>query len=215
MTRLSRWIVPVMIVVSMALPFGLLAQENPTPTADVTLAPTVEPTPVIVEPPPPDPVEEEPGDPPATTPENLLGQLYALLKDGTYIVWAAAGVLVIVGVLKTAAGLVGIPIANGAAILLTLVVQVLVWLGYAAANYFGQGETFKATYLQIVDVLRALLPLAGSIFAGHIMYQAAQKRNVPVLGYKYVEKKPPTPASLRSSGPGNSWVEPPPREPRD
>lgn len=216
MTRLYRLIVPVMIVFSMALPFVAVMQDDATPTAEVTLAPTVEPTPVIVEPPPPNPIPEDPTEPPATTPETLLGQLYALLKDGTYIVWAAAGVLVIVGALKTVFGLFGIPIANGAAVLLTLVVQVLVWLGYAIANYFGQGDPFKATYLQIVDVLRALLPLAGSIFLGHVGYQAARKRNVPILGYKYVAPNDrPQAVKLSRSGPGASWVEPPPREPHE
>lgn len=217
MTRLYRLIVPAMIVFSMALPFVAVMQDDATPTVEVTLAPTVEPTPVIVEPPPPNPIPEDPTEPPATTPETLLGQLFALLKDGTYIVWAAAGVLIIVGALKTVFGLFGIGIANGAAVLLTLVVQVLVWLGYAIANYFGQGDTFKATYLQVMDVLRALLPLAGSIFLGHVGYQAARKRNVPILGYKFVPPgdRPQTNVKSVRSGPGASWAEPPPREPHE
>lgn len=172
-----------------ALMFGLfagaaLAQDTPTPdTATVSLVtPTAEP--VLVEPPPPDPVVEEPGDPPATTPENLLGQIFALLKDGTYIVWAAAGVVVIVGLLKILAGAAGWVITGNTAVFITLVVQVLIWLVYAIANYFGQGEAFKAWYLQIVDVLRSLLPLVGSIFAGHVLYTQSAKRSVPVLGYK-------------------------------
>lgn len=168
---------------------NVLAQDTPTPdtigdpvVVDVT-TPTPSPTPVIVEAPPPDPVTEEPGDPPATTPENLLGQLFSLLKDATFMVWAAAGVIVIVGALKTIAGAVGIAISGNSAILLTLVVQVLIWLGYTVANYVGQGESFKAFYLQIVDVIRSLLPLFGAIFLGHVGYQAAAKRNVPILGY--------------------------------
>jgi len=155
----------------------------------VTVEPTITPTPVIVEVPPPVPVTEEPGDPPATTPENLLGQLFALLKDSTFMIWAAAGVIVIVGAIKTIAGAIGISIADNGAILLTLFVQVAIWLGYAVANYFGQGETFKAWYSQIIDVVRSLLPLFGAIFLGHIGYQAAAKRNVPVIGY-YSTAKP-------------------------
>jgi hypothetical protein len=167
---------------------NVLAQDTPTSdTATVTLAtPTVEP--VVVEPPPPDPIVEEPGDPPATTPENLLGQLFALLKDATFITWAAAGVIVIVGAIKTVAGAVGITIKDTWAIILTLVVQVLIWLGYAVANYFGQGELVKAWYLQVIDVVRALLPLFGAIFLGHVGYQAAAKYNVPVLGFRVKPK---------------------------
>lgn len=172
---------------------------------------TETPAPIVVEPPPPDPVTEEPGDPPATTPENLLGQLFALLKDGTYIAWAAAGVLVIVGLIKTVAGAAGIVIKDQWAILLTIVVQVLIWLFYATANYFGQGDAFKAWYLQIADVLRSLLPLAGAIFAGHVAYQQAAKRGVPVLGFRTKPKLTPTlPAEdiIRASGEGRDWSKP-------
>lgn len=159
-------------------------------TATALAEPTITPTPVIVQPPPPDPVTEEPGDPPATTPENLLGQLFSLLKDATFIVWAAAGVIVIVGAIKTVLGAIGIRIEGNLAVIITLIVQVLIWLGYTVANYVGQGETFKAFYLQVVDVIRSLLPLFGAIFLGHIGYQAAAARKIPVLGYK----APPKPA---------------------
>lgn len=172
-----------MFTLNVAFPVSIFAQDTPTPdTATVTLAtPTTEP--VIVEPPPPDPVVEEPGDPPATTPENLLGQIFQLLKDSTYMVWAAAGVIIIVGAIKTVAGAVGIAIEGNSAIFLTLVVQVLIWLAYAVANYFNQGEAFQAWYLKIIDVIRSLLPLFGAIFLGHLGYQAAAKRNVPIAGY--------------------------------
>lgn len=183
----KKWFVLFIIMIFLMLPLLALAQDS-VPTVegpvvvDVT-TPTAEP--VIVEPPPPDPVVEEPGDPPATTPENLLGQLFALLKDATYMVWAAAGVIVIVGAVKTVLGALGVNVQDNGAILLTLVVQVLIWLGYAVANYFGQGETFKAWYTQIVDVIRSLLPLFGAIFLGHLGYQAASKRDVPILGYYF------------------------------
>jgi len=193
MSPLSRVVFIVALLLAVAVPTLVLAQDvtlEPTQEALVTNTPSPTPTPVIVEPPPPDPVEEEPGDPPATTPENLLGQLFALLKDSTYIVWAAAGVLLIVGLIKIALNAVGITVQDNAAILLTLIVQVIVWLGYAVANYFGQGAVFQEWYLRIADVLRSLLPLAGAIFAGHVGYQAAKKRGVPILGYK---PKPKTP----------------------
>jgi len=178
-----------MFTLNVVFPLGVFAQDTPTPdtigdpvVVDVT-TPTPEPTSVIVEPPPPDPVVEEPGDPPATTPENLLGQLFQLLKDGTYMIWAAAGVIIIVGAIKTVAGAVGISIEGNGAIFLTLVVQVLIWLAYAVANYFNQGEAFQAWYLKIIDVIRSLLPLFGAIFLGHLGYRAAAKRNVPIAGY--------------------------------
>lgn len=189
------WIVRslVVLVLLLALSLPVIAQDVTDEPPAATLSPTLEPTPVIVEPPPPNPIPDDPTEPPVTTPETLLGQLYSLLKDGTYMVWAAAGVLIIVGVIKVLAQGVGWSIGGTTAIVITLIVQVLIWLGYAIANYFNQGDAFKDWYLKIIDVLRALLPLAGSIFLGHVGYKAAHKRNVPVLGYKAPEKpdRPP------------------------
>jgi len=172
-----------MFTLNVVFPFSVFAQDSTAvfPTEESFATPT--PEPVIVEPPPPDPVVEEPGDPPATTPENLLGQLFQLLKDGTFIAWGAAGVVLIVGLLKILAQAVGVTVADNAAAILALIVQVLVWLAYSVSNYFGQGETFKAFYLNIVDVIRSLLPLAGLIFGSHVLYTQAAKRNVPILGY--------------------------------
>lgn len=179
-------------IVSLALTSALLfggmvatAQDLSTNTPDAaTLEPTITPTPVIVEEPPPNPIsDDEPAELPVTTPETLLGQLFSLLKDGTYIAWAAAGVVVIVGLLKIIASVLGVTVTGNAAIVLTLIIQVLVWLGYAIANYLNQGEAFKTGYLVVVDIARSLLPLAGAIFTGHLLYQQAAKRNVPIMGY--------------------------------
>ena len=192
MFKIESWIVVLVLILAFMLPFAALAQET-----------TPEPTPVIVESPPPDPVTETPGDPPATTPETLLGQLYSVLKDFTYIAWAAAGVVVIVGLLKIVLSVAGVSLTGNAAILLTLVVQVLIWLAYSVANYFGQGETFQAWYLNVVDVFRSLLPLAGALFAGHVLYTKAQAAGVPVLGFKPAPKlKPATrpPAPIEPEG---------------
>lgn len=199
------------LLVLLALGVVLVSAQDETPTPDAVLTETPAPTPVIVEPPPPDPVTEEPGDPPATTPENLLGQIFALLKDGTFIVWAAAGVVLIVGLLKVfLRSAFGVTLEGNAAILLTLVIQVVVWLAYSIANYLGQGEAFKTIYLQAADVLRSLLPLAGSIFAGHVLYTQAKERGVPVLGYKPKAKtKPSAPsAPLPTGGEGRDWTKP-------
>lgn len=193
--RVSFTLFLLMIALLVGMPVS--GQDTPTPdiiegtatliaseTATATLEVTITPTPVIVEEPPPNPIpDDEPGELPVTTPETLLGQLYSLLKDGTYIAWAAAGTIIIVGLLKVVASGVGITISGNMAVFITLVVQVLIWIGYAIANYLNQGEAFKTWYLALVDVARSLLPLAGAIFAGHVGFKAAQKRGVPVLGY--------------------------------
>lgn len=168
-----------LISLSLIVPFGVMAQSD-TPTPD----PTITPTPIIVEEPPPNPIpDDEPGELPVTTPETLLGQFYSLLKDATFMAWAAAGVIVIVGLLKVLLSGVGVTLDGNAAVFVTLVVQVAIWVGYAFANYLNQGEAFKVWYLSLVDVARSLLPLFGAIFLGHVGYKAAAKRNVPILGY--------------------------------
>lgn len=198
MFNLKRLALVFVLVFTLALPFIVMAQEltlEPSPTAEGTLEPTpsATPTPVIVEPPPPNPIPDDPNDPPVTTPENLLGQLYSLLKDATFMAWAAAGVIVIVGLIKIVASVAGYAIEGNVAVVITLIVQVLIWLGYAITNYFGQGEAFRAWYLALVDVARSLLPLFGAIFLGHIGYQQAAKRGVPVLGFYPKAKAQPRP----------------------
>lgn len=173
----------ILIVVAMMLPFGLLLAQEVTdePTLIVT-DPAPEPTAVFTPEPteePPPPVEEPPEDTPVTEPQELLGLLFSLLKDATYIAWASAGVVVVVGLLKSV-----FQFSGSAAVLVTLVVQVVVWIGYAIANYFGAGETFQKGYLIAVDIGRSLLPLAGSIFMGQVIYKASAKRSVPIMGYR-------------------------------
>lgn len=173
----------ILIVVAMMLPFGLLLAQEVTdePTLIVT-DPAPEPTAVFTPEPteePPPPVEEPPEDTPVTEPQELLGLLFSLLKDATYIAWASAGVVVVVGLLKSI-----FQFSGSVAVLVTLVVQVVVWIGYAIANYFGAGETFQKGYLIAVDIGRSLLPLAGSIFMGQVIYKASAKRDVPILGYR-------------------------------
>lgn len=182
MFRLKLFMVIAALLLLSISVFAIHAQEE-TPVPEPTL-----PAPVVIVEPTPSPIPEDPTEPPVTQPETLLGQLYSLLKDGTYIAWAAAGVTVIVGTLKFLASLVKINITDNGAILLTLVIQVLVWLLYATANYFGQGDAAKALYLQVIDVIRSLLPLAGSIFAGHVIYNASASRGVPIIGFRAVHK---------------------------
>lgn len=177
-----------LVVSAMLLVFGF-AMANLSYAQDVTDEPTLvvtdpapEPTAVFTPEPteePPPPVEEPPEDTPVTEPQELLGLLFSLLKDATYIAWASAGVVVVVGLLKSV-----FQFSGSAAVLVTLVVQVVVWIGYAIANYFGAGETFQKGYLIAVDIGRSLLPLAGSIFMGQVIYKASAKRSVPIMGYR-------------------------------
>lgn len=187
--RLFTLILAALLAVSPAL-----AQVD-TPTPDLaTVEPTatITPTPVIVEEPPPNPIpDDEPGELPVTTPETLLGQFYSLLKDGTYITWAAAGTVIVVGVIKVLLGAAGISLTGSAAVTVALAVQMVIWIGYAIANYLNQGEAFKIGYLAIVDVARSLLPLFGAIGLGHEAYQFAHRRNWPVVGYSKPEEPNP------------------------
>lgn len=188
-----RWVALLLAVVTFTLSTGAALAQADTPTPDfATIEPTatITPTPVIVEQPPPNPIPDDiPDELPVTTPETLLGQLYSLLKDATYMVWAAAGVIVIVGFIKVLAAGAGFTLTGGGAVALTLAIQVLIWAGYAIANYFNQGEAFKVWYLYIVDAVRSLAPLFGAIFLGHVGFKAAQARGVPVAGYS-APKKP-------------------------
>lgn len=186
--------------------------EEPTLTATdpvPELTPVVEPTVIVVTPDPtPVPPVEPPEELPPTPPEDVLSRLLALLNDASYIVWAAAGVVIITGAIKMLAGLAGIRIEGVAAALLALFIQVAVWLAYTVANSFGAGEAFRTQYNNVVDVIRSLLPLVGSIFGGHVLYQAAAKRNVPILGYHAPPKLKEYKASVevKSSGEGKDWT---------
>lgn len=196
MSPLIRLLLIVSLILLLALPLAAFAQDvtvEPSPTLEDVVTATPSPTPVIVEPPPPDPVVEEPGDPDATTPENLLGQIFALLKDGTYMVWAAAGVLVIVGLIKVVAAAAGVVIQDAWAVLLTLVVQVAIWLVYSIANAAGQGAVFQEWYNRVIDFVRALLPLVGAILVANYGYHKAAAQNAPIVGFK---AKPSAPKTL-------------------
>lgn len=201
---LRKFLIPIaliMLVMLVALlPALMLAQDVTEEPTLVATDPAPEPTAVVTPEPTetPPPVEEPPQETPATTPAELLGQLFSLLNDATYIAWASAGVVVVVGLLKSV-----FQFSGTAAVLVTLIVQVVVWLGYAIANYFGAGEAFQKGYLIFVDIGRSLLPLAGSIFGSQLLYKAAAKRNVPILGYRAPEKWPKS-----SPPPGQTWGSP-------
>lgn len=170
LTWLNRFFLfGIVLILSISLLQGLTASAQ-----DV-----IDPAPTEIPSDEPPPVEEPPEETPVTPPEELLGLLFSLIKDATYIVWASAGVVVIVGLLKTV-----FKFSGSTAVLVTLVVQVAVWLGYAIANYFGAGEVFQKNYLILVDIGRSLLPLAGAIFGSRMLYNAAAQRSVPVLGFR-------------------------------
>lgn len=203
-----RKLLPVFLIVAVLLFAALLppaiAQEvTETPTAEVTEpaleTPTAEPTAL----PTPEPPVEPPEELPPTPPEDVLSRLLALLDNATYIVWAAAGVVIITGAIKTLAYLAGIRIEGVGAALLALAVQVIIWILYSIANALGAGEAFRTQYEIVVEVIRSLLPLVGSIFGGHVLYQAAASRRVPVLGFY-------PPPKYKAQVEGKNW--PPPSQ---
>lgn len=213
-SKLKLVMIGVLIAVTPIAPTVLLAQEStdePTlvatePAPEVTVVPTLPPTET---PPPVDPPEELPPTPPA----DVLSRLLALLDNATYIVWAAAGVVIITGAIKTLFYFANVRIEGVAAALLALAVQVIIWILYSAANAVGMGETFRTQYELIVELIRSLLPLVGSIFGGHVLYQAAAARRVPVLGFyppsQLKEYKTHTEgkavSDIKSSGEGKDW----------
>lgn len=210
MLRFKMLSIVLFVLLLVSVPVVMLAQEVTEEPTLVVTDPAPEPTVIVVTPDPtvePPPVEEPPEETPVTPPEELLGLLFSLFKDATYIAWASAGVVIIVGLLKTV-----FQFSGQVAVFVTLATQVVVWLGYAIANYFGAGEVFQRGYLVAVDIARSLLPLVGSIFAGHVLYKAAAKRSVPVLGYRVQEKayKPPGDAAMKSV-PADRWTPPPPQ----
>ncbi len=153
------------------------------PTAVATLSSTLVPTPEVTPEPLPDGEPIPDGEPPVTSPSSFLDQLYSLLNDGTYMAWAAAATVIVVGFFKTLLGAAGISVTGSTAVLFALFIQVVIWVGYAIANYLGQGETFRTGYLTLADIARSLLPLFGAVGLGHEAYQFAHRRNWPVLGY--------------------------------
>lgn len=158
-----------------------------TNTPAATEAPAPDPTPAPEPEPTPDPAPL-PDEPPVTTPGELLERLFEVLK-GTYIGWAAAGTLVIVGLLKVLAlRFLGLTITGGAASTLAVGIQVIIWLLYNVAQYFGAGLQFQEWYLAVVEVLKSLLPLAGALFLAHEGYGFAARRGTPVMGYKPPKK---------------------------
>lgn len=155
---------------------------TPTPSPEVTAEPTPIPTPD------PNPLPDEP---PVVTPGDILERLFDVLK-GTYIAWAAAGTLVIVALIKMVAfRLLGVSINGTAAGIWAIAVQVVIWILYNVAQYFGMAEQFQNGFLAVVEVLKSLLPFVGGLFLTHGGYKAAHKYDVPLVGYK----PPSTPKS--------------------
>lgn len=154
---------------------------------------TPEPTPVVEQPNEPLPGEDEP----ISTPADLFEQLVKVL-GGTYIGWAAAGVLVLTGLVKMIGQSVfKVNIEGKAAILVSMIFQVAIWVCYSIAVAAGKGDVFKEWYLAVIELARSFLPFAGAIFAAQLGYIGARKINAPVMGYKPPKKPTKTTPAAR------------------
>lgn len=182
---MKRLFILVMLALILTLAFPLTAQEttlepDATPTAETT------PEPLPTPPPLPDPTPL-PDEPPIATPGDILERLFAVLQ-GTYIGWAAAGTLVIVGLIKALLARFGIVAEGQGAAILAVTVQVLIWLLYNIAVFFGAAEQFRTGYLAVIEVLKSLLPFVLGLFVTNGAYQLARKQAVPLVGYRPARK---------------------------
>ena len=188
MTRKCQHLILIlMLVLAFTVGFAVTAHaQAPEPTVEATTpAPDVTPTAEVTPEPtvelPPEPLPDEP---PVTTPGDILERLFVVLQ-GTYIAWAAAGVIIVTNLVKMIAAKLPVPfkfIFEGrSAVLLTTVIQVLIWLGYNVARYFGIADQFQGGYLAIIDVLKALLPLLLTFGVAHEVYSLAVRRGWPAL----------------------------------
>jgi hypothetical protein len=136
-------------------------------------------------------VEEtpDPGDEPLPLPadtvsafDNFLNNVFRFLASVSYMPFAAAGVVILTGVFKMV--MVKLPKSLQInPVLIALTLQVIVWAAYTLAQRFGYGDQFKTGWDALINVIKALLPLAGSIGLAHEGYELAKRRNWPVVGY--------------------------------
>lgn len=183
MTRKWMLIGALILALSLVGIGAAVAQETTeTPTPEVTETPTLEPTPVETPVPDEQPLPGE--DEPITSPGDLFEQLVQAL-GGTYIAWAAAGVLTVAALVKMAAyRFFNITIDGTRAVALSLVLQVLVWATYSIAAAAGKGDLYKQWYLAAIELARSFLPFVGALFAGQFFYDKARQYNVPLVSYK-------------------------------
>lgn len=112
---------------------------------------------------------------------GFLASLAGLLNEFTYLATFAPGVVVIVSALKAAAALFKKEVNGTRAVLLSLAIQVIVWIIYQVSVKGGFDLQFQQWYDVAVNVIQALLPLAVIIGSSHFVY--TRTRSVPVLGY--------------------------------
>ena len=189
--RLGMLVIALCLVALMVvLPVTVFAQDvtdepaAPTPTLEATEV-VITPVPTVEPEPEPGPVDPPPQPAPAIPPETLFERLILLLTDLTYMPSTAAGVIILVGLVKViAAGVFKYNITGVAAAAWALFFQVLAWIAYTVAVRLGQGENFLTGFLSITNAIQALLPLFGALVLGHIGYEYSNRHAVPVAGFK-------------------------------
>ena len=118
-----------------------------------------------------------------TPPEwtGFLAGLAGLLNEVTYLAPLAPGVVVIVSALKAIAAIFKKEVNGTRAVLLSLAIQVIVWIVYQFSVKGGFDLQFQQWYDVAINVIQALFPLAVIVGSSHYVY--TKTRSVPVLGY--------------------------------
>lgn len=120
------------------------------------------------------------------TPVEFFDMLIRGILDVTYIPWAAAGVLVVVAVVKLVLTKANIQFNP---VLLTIAVQVVVWVLFQVfKNQLGLEVEFQKWYMAFITILQALMGLVGSTALSHKWYEDARNAKNPILGYRGAPK---------------------------
>lgn len=179
--NLWKFVVPIVLIVSLLFVGMALAQEStaefPTPTAEATVEPTAEPT----LPPVPEPGENPPGTEPvfeAPAPESVLTALVTALVAALSTAIASPLTATVVSLLKRFPAFdrfSGEQLNLGVASILTLVMWGAVALGY--------GTQADTAYQLLYAILPILFGIGGNFAGNKAVYSAASRNDVPVVGY--------------------------------
>lgn len=175
------------LLILLAIAAPVVAQEvtdvpEPTSTLEETAAPTVEPTAEPTLPPVPEPGENPPGTEPvfeSPAPSDVLSALVTALLAALSTAIASPLTATVVSVLKRLpafANFTGEQLNLGVASLLT----VLMW-GAVALGYGAQADT---VYQLLYAILPILFGIGGNFAGNKAVYNAANRNDVPVVGYQ-------------------------------
>lgn len=109
---------------------------------------------------------------------DSLGQLIQFVHDTTFILWAAPLVALLANVAKLLP-----PLRTIGAPTIALVIQVIVWVAYAAADRAGYGVDFQQWTEVASTALDVLVPLLLSILGTKGVYEVSRRCAVPLFGY--------------------------------